>query len=128
MTIVASVSLPISSEVHRTVFTVQCCISHLLFYQLYITNNMECFCYKNGCAMCHSLVWYPCYYHSTRSPVITRIPYSFWGITNTHMIISRVHNIKREGECRTLERPRTNTLRKVEPVNYRKSTYFVHTL
>ena len=43
-------------------------------------------------------------------------------------VLPRVHNIKREGECRTLDRPRTNTLRKVEPVNYRKSTYFVHTL
>ena len=44
------------------------------------------------------------------------------------IVSARVHNIKREGECRTLDRPRTNTLRKVEPVNYRKSTYFVHTL
>ena len=48
--------------------------------------------------------------------------------TNISMLLARVHNIKREGECRTLDRPRTNTLRKVEPVNYRKSTYFVHTL
>ena len=42
--------------------------------------------------------------------------------------IARVHNINIKRECRTLDRPRTNTLRKVEPVNYRKSSYFVHTL
>ena len=32
----------------------------------------------------HSLVWYPC------SSVITRIPYSFWGITNTSNVINYV--------------------------------------
>ena len=34
-------------------------------------------------------------------------------------ILSRVHNINIKRECRLLDRPRTNTLRKVEPINQR---------
>ena len=41
-------------------------------------------------------------------------------VHQTVCIIPRVHNIReREGECRTLYRRCTNTLRKVYSVNYR---------
>ena len=39
-----------------------------------------------------------------------------------HTLQAKVRNIYIERECRTLDRPRTNTLDKVESVNYHKST------
>ena len=41
----------------------------------------------------------------------------FLHVNHSETLTSRVHNIKREGECRMHDRPRTNTLRKVESVN-----------